>query len=80
MSTVVVNSSSCQSYLKPGRCLASRQLSELTTVAFRATKILSAVEVDIPIDSSFQNYQNSNNSGSSHSCRPCLSELSKSCQ
>ena len=36
-STVGVVNCSIQSYLKPGRCYASGQLSELTTVAFRAT-------------------------------------------
>ena len=40
------------------------QLSELTTVAFRATKILSEVGVYIPIDCNFQNYQNPVKSGS----------------
>lgn len=36
----------------------SSQLAELTTVALRSTKILLAVVVDIPVDSSFQSYQN----------------------
>ena len=56
--------SSFQSHLKPGRRYASRQLSELTTVAFRATKILSTVRVDIAVDRSFQSYQNPVNSES----------------
>ena len=38
---------------KPGRHYASRQLSELTTVAVRATKIVSIAGVDIPVDRSF---------------------------
>ena len=37
---------------------ASRQLSELTTIDFRATKVLSTVGVDIPVNLSFQSYQN----------------------
>ena len=54
-------SCSYQSYQKPGRHYASRQLSELTTVAVRATKILSTVGVDIPVDRSFYMYQNPDN-------------------
>ena len=34
------------------------QLSELTTVAFRANKILSTVGVEIPEDRSVQSYKN----------------------
>ena len=34
------------------------QLLELTTVAFRATKILSTVGGDFPAEHSFQGYQN----------------------
>ena len=37
------------------------ELTFLSTVAFRATKILSTVEVDILVNRSFQNYQNSDN-------------------
>ena len=37
---------------------APRQLSELTTIDFRATKVLSTVVVDIPVNLSFQSYQN----------------------
>ena len=46
---------SFKSYLRPERRYVSRQLLELTTVAFRATTILSTVGVDIP-DCSFQSY------------------------
>ena len=53
---------SFQSYLKPGRCYAYRQL---TSIAFRATKILPAVRVDIP------------NNRSCKSCHSCQSELSE---
>ena len=52
---------SFQSYLKPGSLHVSRQLSELTTVAFRATKILPAIGVNIPADCSFQSCQNTVN-------------------
>ena len=37
------------------------ELIFLSTVAFRATKILSMVEVDILVNRSFQSYQNSDN-------------------
>ena len=60
---------SLQSYLESGRHYASRQLSELTTVASRFTKILSAVGVDIPVYCSFQSYQNAANSESWHFCQ-----------
>ena len=49
---------SFKSYQKPERHYASRQLSELTTLLFRAIKILSTVRFDIPIDCKFQSYQN----------------------
>ena len=57
--------SSCifYSYVRPGRHYASRQLSEFTTVAFRAAKIRSTKGVDIPVDYSFQSYQNLVNNG-----------------
>ena len=41
---------------------APRQLSELITIDFRATKVLSTVVVDIPVNLSFQSYQNPVNS------------------
>ena len=41
------HSYSFQSYLKPGRRYAFHQLSEITTVDFGDSKILSTVEVDI---------------------------------
>ena len=47
-----------QRYLKPGRRYTSCELLELTTVVFTATKILSAVAAEIPVDLSFQSYQN----------------------
>ena len=53
------NNNKNNKYLAPGRRYASRQLSELTTVAFhltfqstvafRATKILSTLRADIPV-------------------------------
>ena len=46
---------SFQSYLRPGRRYVSRQLMELTTVAFRATTIFSTVGCDI-LGCSFQSY------------------------
>ena len=49
-----------QSYLKPGRHQASRQLSELTTVSFRATKFCQQRSV--------QSYQNPVIFKSCHSC------------
>ena len=36
--------------LKPGICYDSLQLLDFTTVAFRATEILSTVGIDIPVD------------------------------
>ena len=45
LSIVRVDNWSFQSYLKPGKRYAYHQLPELTTVAFRATKILSTVRV-----------------------------------
>ena len=57
-----------KSYQKPGRNYAPRQLSELTTQLFGATKILSTVGVDIPADYSFQCYQYPNNFQSWRSC------------
>ena len=66
-STIEVDKRSCQSYLKNGKHYASYQMSELKTIAFRATKILSTVGVDIPVDCSFQSYQNPVNSGSLNS-------------
>ena len=60
--TTGVDGCSFQSYLKPGRCHAYRQL---TTIAFRATKILPAVRVDIP------------NNRSRKACHSCQSELSE---
>ena len=56
--TTGVDGCSFQSYLKPGRCHAYRQL---TTIAFRATKILPAVRVD----------------SSCKSCHSCQSERSE---
>ena len=44
------------------------ELTFLSTVAFGATKILSAVGVDIPVDRSVQSYQNLVNFNSWHSC------------
>ena len=44
---------SFQGYLKPGICYVSAAQLELTNVAFRATKILSTVEVDIPVAVAF---------------------------
>ena len=44
------------------------ELILLSTAAFRATKILSTVGVDIPLDRSFQSYQNPDNFKSWHSC------------
>ena len=61
-------SCSFHSYQKPGRHYASRQLSDLTTQFFRATKILSTVGVDIPADRSFHSYQNPDNFKSWRSC------------
>ena len=64
-------SCSYQSYQKSGRHYTSHQLSELTflsTIAFRATKILSTVGVDIPVNHSFQSYQSPDNF---KSWRPC---------
>ena len=49
---------SIKSYLKPGRCYAFCKLLELTTIAFKATKILLLVRNEIPVDHSFQSYQN----------------------
>ena len=46
-------SCSFQTYQKPGRHHASRQLLELETQLFGATKILSIVGFDIPVDYSF---------------------------
>ena len=51
--TIGADHRSFQSYLKPERLYASHQLSELTTVAFRATIILSTVTVE---NCNFQNY------------------------
>ena len=50
-----VNSGSWQSWI-------------LSTIAFRATKILSIVGVDIPVNCSFQDYQNPDNFISWYSC------------
>ena len=61
------HSRSFQSYLTPESGYASRQLLELTTIAFRAIKILSTVGVDIPVSFSFQSYQNPVNFKSWHS-------------
>ena len=58
---------SIQSYLESGRNYAVNQLSELTTVDFRATKILSTMGVDIPVDRSVRSYQNFVNFKSWHS-------------
>ena len=44
------------------------ELTFLLTAAFRATKILSAVGVNIPLDRSFQSYQNPDNFKSWRSC------------
>ena len=48
---------SFQSYQKPRRHYASYQLSELTTYLFRATKILSTVDVKISVDRSLPKSQ-----------------------
>ena len=48
---------SFQSYRKPRKHYALRELSQLTTLAFRATKFLSPVGVGIPVNCSFQNYR-----------------------
>ena len=52
----------------------------LSTLAFRATKILSTVGVHISVTCSFKSYQNYVNSGSWHCCRLSLSEPPKSFQ
>ena len=57
LSTVSVDICSFQSQLKPGILYAFRQMSGLTTVAFRAAKILSTVRIDIPVNRSFQSYR-----------------------
>ena len=62
------HSCSYQSYQKPGRHYTSHQLSELTKQFFGATKNLSTVGVDIPIDRIFLSYQNPNNFKSRISC------------
>ena len=54
-------SCSFQSYQKPRRHYASRQLSELRKQLFGSTRILSAVGIDIPVDRSFHSYQNHDN-------------------
>ena len=79
-STIGVYKHRFWSYMKTRRHYASRQLLELTIVALRATKILSKVGADIPIDSSFQSCQNSVSRGRWHSCGLWLSEPPKSCQ
>ena len=40
------------------------QLLELTTIAFKDTKILSTVRDEVHIDRSFRNFRNPANSGS----------------
>ena len=54
------HSCSYQSYQKPGTPCFSSTIG-VVNVAFRATKILSAVGVDIPVDCTFQSYQYSDN-------------------
>ena len=73
-------SCSYHKYEKSRRHYASRQLWELTMQLFGATKILSKVGVDIPVDYSLRSYQIPVNSGSGHSCRPLPSKLPKSQQ
>ena len=51
------HSNSVQSYLTPSRRCDPHQLSELTNVAFRATKILSIMRLDIPVDCDLQSHQ-----------------------
>ena len=59
---LTLNYQSCQRSLSelPKSC-QQWELTFLSTVAFRATKILSTVEVDILVNRSFQSYQNSDN-------------------
>ena len=63
-------SCSFQSYQKPGRHYAFRQLSELTMQLCGTTRFLSTLGADIPVDCSFKRYQNLVNNGSSHSFSP----------
>lgn len=58
LSTVRVHNRSFQSHLKPGRPYALRQLSESTTITFRATKIFSVIIVDNPVNRRFPSYIN----------------------
>ena len=55
------------SYEGPKSC-KQWELTFLSTISFRATKTLSTVGVDIPVDGSFQSYQNLVNFNCWHSC------------
>ena len=48
------------------------QLLELTTIAFKATKILLTVRDEIHVNRSFQSFRNRVNSGIWYSCQPQL--------
>ena len=56
------------------------QLLELTTIAFKATKILLTVRDEIHVNRSFQSFRNRVNSGIWYSCQPQLLEAPKSCR
>ena len=58
LTSISVEKCSFQGYLKPGRRYVSHQRSELKIVAFIATKILSILRADNPVNCSFQSYQN----------------------
>ena len=66
LNTIGDDNHSFQSYLKIGWCYVSRQLLQLKIVAFRTSKIMPTVRVDISV-----NYW---------SWHPKLSELPKFCQ
>ena len=57
------------SFLELSKSCHQWELAFLLTIVLRATKILSAVEVDIPADRSFQSYQNPDNFKNYHTCR-----------
>ena len=56
-STAGIDNCSFLSYLKLGRLYAFHELLKLTTVAFRAIKILSTVRADILVNCLFQSLQ-----------------------
>ena len=57
-----------RSFSKLPKSCQQWELTSLSTVAFRATKILWIVGVDIPVDRSFQSNQNRDNFKSWRTC------------